>query len=52
MRKKQIPIVEGECLDDNVTAISQKYGYRRQRYYQILHAFQQGGLPASNSHYG
>jgi transposase len=39
-------LVEGECLDDNVAAIAQKYGYCRQRYYQILHAFQQGGLPA------
>src|ERR1039458_3315419 len=39
-------LVEGECLDDNVAAIAQKYGFCRQRYYQILHAFQQGGLPA------
>ena len=39
-------LLEGECLDDNVAAIAQKYGYCRQRYYQILHAFQQGGLPA------
>jgi hypothetical protein len=39
-------LVEGECLDDNVAAIAQKYGYCRQRYYQLLHAFVQGGLPA------
>ena len=39
-------LVEGECLDGNVAAIAPKYGSCRQRYYQILHAFQQGGLPA------
>jgi hypothetical protein len=39
-------LVEGQCLDDNVVTIAQKYGYCRQRYYQILHAFKQGGLPA------
>jgi transposase len=39
-------LVEGQCLDDNVASIAQKYGCGRQRYYQILHAFKQGGLPA------
>jgi hypothetical protein len=46
MASRFLMLVEGECLDDNVAAIAQKYGYCRQRYYQILHAFQQGGLPA------
>jgi hypothetical protein len=27
-------------------AVAHKYGYCRQRYYQLLHAFKQGGLPA------
>ena len=39
-------LIEGECLDDNVARIANKYGYCRQRYYQILQAFQQGGLAA------
>ena len=43
-------LVEGECLDGNIAAIARKYGYCRQRYYQILHAFQQGGLPALQPH--
>src|SRR5512146_326047 len=39
-------LLEGQCLEQNVVAIAQKYGYCRQRYYQLLAAFQQGGLPA------
>ena len=39
-------LVEGECLEGNIAATARKYGYCRQRYYQILHAFEQGGLPA------
>src|SRR6266571_546375 len=39
-------LVEGECLQANVATVAQKYGYCRQRYYQILDAFERGGLPA------
>jgi hypothetical protein len=39
-------LVQGECLDDNIAAIAQKYGYCRQRYYQLLDGFKKGGLPA------
>ena len=39
-------LMEGDCLDDDITAMAQKYGYCRQRYYRILHAYQPGGLPA------
>jgi hypothetical protein len=39
-------LVEGQCLDNNVALVARKYGYCRQRYYQILQAFQAGGLPA------
>ncbi|HWT78109.1 MAG TPA: helix-turn-helix domain-containing protein [Candidatus Methylomirabilis sp.] len=39
-------LVEGECLGANIAALVQKYGYCRQRYYQLLDDFIQGGLPA------
>lgn len=44
--RRILMLVEGECLENNVAAIAQKYGYCRQRYYQILNAFAQDGLPA------
>lgn len=41
-------LVEGECLQDqeNIAALTQKYGYCRQRYYQLLQAYQAGGVLA------
>jgi transposase len=39
-------LVEGECLEANIAAVAKKYGYCRQRYYQLLDAYQQGGLAA------
>lgn len=39
-------LVEGECLEDNIASIAQKYGYCRQRYYQLLEAFKADGLLA------
>ncbi|MGA2611625.1 MAG: helix-turn-helix domain-containing protein [Terriglobia bacterium] len=39
-------LVEGQCLEDTIAAVAQKYGYCRQRYYQLLHDFRQGGLQA------
>ena len=39
-------LLEGQCLEQNIGAVAQKYGYCRQRYYQLLEAFQHGGVPA------
>ena len=39
-------LLEGQCLEDSIAAVAQKYGYCRQRYYQLLHDFQEGGLQA------
>jgi transposase len=39
-------LLEGECLHPNVGAVAAKYGYCRQRYYQLLHRFKTGGLQA------
>jgi hypothetical protein len=39
-------LVEGECLEDNVASLAQKYGYCRQRYYQLRNDFKKGGLLA------
>jgi hypothetical protein len=39
-------LVEGQCLEAQVGSVAQKYGYCRQRYYQILTTFKEGGLTA------
>jgi transposase len=39
-------LVEGQCLGAQVADTAEKYGFCRQRYYQMLAAYQQGGLPA------
>jgi hypothetical protein len=39
-------LVEGECLEDNIATVAEKYGYCRQRYYQLRTAFKTGGLLA------
>ena len=43
-------LVEGECLEANIATIADKYGYCRQRYYQLLDDFQEGGLAALLPH--
>jgi len=43
-------LVEGQCLEDSIAATAQKYGYCRQRYYQLLQDFQEGGLQALQPH--
>jgi transposase len=42
-------LMEGQCLQQNVAAVAKKFGYCRQRYYQLLKNFQQGGLLALRS---
>jgi hypothetical protein len=39
-------LVEGQCLHHNIAAVAAKYGYCRQRYYQLLERFRRGGLQA------
>jgi transposase len=39
-------LVEGQCLQGNVSAVAKKYRYCRQRYYQLLDTFNQRGLSA------
>jgi transposase len=43
-------LLEGECEGLGATAAAAKYGYTRQRYYQLLTAFRQGGCLALLSH--
>ena len=35
-----------QCLQKNIVTVVEKYGFCRQRYYQLLEAFQQGGVLA------
>lgn len=43
-------LVEGECLEANIATIAEKYGYCRQRYYQLLDDFKEGGVTALLPH--
>jgi hypothetical protein len=44
--RRFLMLVEGECLQAQITDTAQKYGFCRQRYYQMLADYQQGGLSA------
>lgn len=44
--RRFLMLLEGQCLEQHIQDVVQKYGYCRQRYYQLLTAFLQGGLPA------
>jgi len=46
MARRFLMLVEGQCLEAQIGAVAQKYGYCRQRYYQLLEAFEEGGIPA------
>ena len=46
LARRFLMILEGQCLQENIVTVVEKYGYCRQRYYQLLEAFQHGGLPA------
>ena len=39
-------LFEGKCLGLGPTKAAQKYGYSKQRFFQILHAFVEGGSQA------
>ena len=40
-------LMEGQCLQANISDVAQKYGYCRQRYYQLLKDFAHGGCKYS-----
>jgi transposase len=44
--RKLAMLIEGECEGLGATAAAAKYGYSKQRYYQLLAAFHQGGCLA------
>src|SRR5882672_4568545 len=46
LARRFLMILEGQCLQQNIVTIVEKYGYCRQRYYQLLEAFQDGGVAA------
>jgi len=46
LARRFLMLLEGQCLQQNIVAVAQKYGFCRQRYYQLLQAFQQGGVSA------
>jgi hypothetical protein len=39
-------LITGECSDRPVAEVAASFGYSRQRYYQLLNAFRQGGSQA------
>ena len=42
-------LLEGESMGLGASKAAAKYGYTKQRYYQLLHAFQQEGIEALRS---
>lgn len=46
---KLMMLIEGECQGLGVTAAAAKYGYTRQRYHQLLRAYEQEGSEALRS---
>jgi hypothetical protein len=46
LAQRFLMLVEGECLEESVVGVAQKYGFSRQRYYQLLEDFNTGGLLA------
>ncbi len=44
--KKIAMLLEGQCLGLGAEKAAEKFGYTRQHYYQLLHRFEKGGVPA------
>ena len=44
--RRFLMLIEGECLQGQVADTAKKYGFCRQRYYQMRADYQQGGLAA------
>lgn len=47
--RKLAMLYEGQCEGDSPSKAAAKFGYSKQRYFQILHAFQQQGIQALHS---
>jgi hypothetical protein len=47
--RRFLMLVEGQCQNAPIAAVAKKYGYSRQRYYQLFDAFQKGGLSSLQS---
>ncbi len=46
LTRKLAMLFEGQCEGLGASKAARKYGYSRQRYYQLLHLFQKGGAGA------
>jgi transposase len=46
LARRFLMLLEGECLEENIAAIAQRYGLSRQRYYQLRQDYQEGGAAA------
>jgi hypothetical protein len=44
--RRFLMLMEGECLEENVAAVAQRYGLSRQRYYQLRQDYFSGGVAA------
>lgn len=44
--RRFLMLLEGECLESNISSVAQNYGFSRPRYYQLLQAYKTGGLLA------
>lgn len=44
--RRFLMLVEGECLEENIAAVAQRYGLSRQRYYQLRQDYLSGGVAA------
>ena len=47
--RKLAMLIDGQCQGFGPTAAARKYGYTKSRYFQVLHAFTQGGAAALQS---
>jgi transposase-like protein len=46
MARRFLMLLEGECLEENIAAVAERYDLSRQRYYQLRQDYQDGGLAA------
>jgi len=46
LARRFLMLMEGECLQENIAAVAQRYDLSRQRYYQLLQDYQKGGVAA------
>jgi len=48
--RKIAMLIEGKCMGLGPTRAAKKYGYTKQRFFQVLHLFEQAGSAALMSH--